>query len=209
MKQKSLHDVAASTLAGAGLALALALAIAVPVAQGQQPVEKRQPPAAAGEKVEQPDPAGQAAENEKQLEERAVTRSGDVDEPHEAAFGFHAELGAPRLGIGIRDVTSEDVANEQLTGQVGVMVTEVEDDSAAAKGGLQKGDVIVSFDGERVRSMRQLSRLVRETPAERQVAVDVTRDGRRQSLAGHAGARRDVLEPEAREPPEPCGQGKG
>jgi S1-C subfamily serine protease len=45
----------------------------------------------------------------------------------------------------------------------------VEADSAAAKGGVKAGDVVVEFDGERVRSARQLTRLVQETPAGRAV----------------------------------------
>jgi serine protease Do len=176
MIQKSLRGVAASTLAGAGVALA----IAAPVADGQQPAEKSRPPAAAAEKVEQPDPAGQAAEKKKP-EEQAVTRSADTHD-HAAAIGFHAEFGGPRLGVGIRDVTPEDVQNEKLTGMVGAVVTGVDEDSPAAKGGLEKGDIIVAFDGERVRGTRQLSRLVRETPAQREVAVEIVRGGQRQNL---------------------------
>jgi serine protease Do len=42
--------------------------------------------------------------------------------------------------------------------------------------------VIVEFDGERVRSARQLTRLVRETPPRRQVTTIVLRDGGRQTL---------------------------
>lgn len=178
MKQKSFRGVATSTLASVGLALV----IAVPVAHGQQPAEKSGPPKAE-EKVEQPDPDGQAAaeENDCKCEERGVTRSPDAH--HDAAaFGFHAELGGLRLGVSVRDVTPEDVENEKLTETSGAMVTEVEEDSPAATGGLLDGDVIVIFDGERVRSARQLSRLVRETPAEREVTVEVVRDGERQRL---------------------------
>jgi serine protease Do len=42
--------------------------------------------------------------------------------------------------------------------------------------------VVFSFDGENVRSAAQLARLVRETPAGRQVAVEVSRDGARERL---------------------------
>ncbi len=45
----------------------------------------------------------------------------------------------------------------------------VEPDGAAAKAGIASGDIIVEFDGERVRSARQLSRLVRESPDGRPV----------------------------------------
>lgn len=64
----------------------------------------------------------------------------------------------------------------------GVRVDSVEDDSAAAKGGVKAGDIVVEFDGERVRSARQLTRLVQETPAGRAVKMTVRRGADRQTL---------------------------
>ena len=46
----------------------------------------------------------------------------------------------------------------------GVVIEEVQPDSPAEKAGLKPADVIVEFDGERVRSARQFGRLVQETP---------------------------------------------
>src|SRR5262245_16796230 len=62
----------------------------------------------------------------------------------------------------------------------GVRVEEVEPDSAAAKAGLKAGDVVTSFDGERVRSARQFARLVQETAPGRTVTASVTRNDRKQ-----------------------------
>jgi len=64
----------------------------------------------------------------------------------------------------------------------GVIVEEVRPDSPAEKAGLKRSDVIVEFDGERVRSVRQFGRLVQETPPGRTVKAVVMRDGRRQDL---------------------------
>lgn len=64
----------------------------------------------------------------------------------------------------------------------GVRVDTVDDDSAAARGGVKAGDVVVEFDGERVRSARQLTRLVQETPAGRAVKMTVRRGADRQTL---------------------------
>src|SRR5688572_797136 len=52
----------------------------------------------------------------------------------------------------------------------GVRVERVVDGTPAQKSGLAKGDVLVSFAGEPVRSAAQLTRLVRETPPGRTVA---------------------------------------
>jgi serine protease Do len=83
-------------------------------------------------------------------------------------------LGGSRIGVSVSDLTPTDTKASS-----GVRIDSVEDDSPAAKAGLQKDDVVVEFDGERVRSVRQFSRLVSETPAGRQVSAAVTRDGRR------------------------------
>jgi serine protease Do len=85
--------------------------------------------------------------------------------------------GGSRIGAAVRDVDQADVAREKLSAQAGAVVEEVRSDSAAAKAGLKSGDVIVAFDGERVRSARQLERLVAETPAGRTVKLSVQRGG--------------------------------
>lgn len=79
-----------------------------------------------------------------------------------------------QLGVSVSD--SDDAATP------GVRVDDVVKDSAAAKGGVKEGDVVVEFDGERVRSARQLTRLVQETPDGRTVKMTVLRGGQRQSL---------------------------
>jgi serine protease Do len=86
-------------------------------------------------------------------------------------------VGGSRIGISVADL---DTADAKAT--AGVRIDSVEEESPAAKAGLQKGDVVVEFDGERVRSVRQFTRLVSETPAGRQVAAAVMRDGKRVSL---------------------------
>lgn len=71
----------------------------------------------------------------------------------------------------------------------GVKVDEVTSDSAAEKAGLKEGDVVVEFDGERVRSARQFTRLVQETPEGRTVKIAVLRDGKKQAFEATPEAR--------------------
>ena len=87
------------------------------------------------------------------------------------------ELGGRRsaIGISVRDV--DDPAADR-----GAVVTEVRADGPADAAGIQPGDVIVEFDGERVRGARQLARVVQETPAGRTVPVRVRRDGSASAL---------------------------
>ncbi len=91
-------------------------------------------------------------------------------------------FGGARLGISIRDVTDDDVKTSRLPAPAGAIVEEVTEGSAAEEGALRKGDVIVEFDGERVRSARQLTRLVQETADGRKVTTVVVRDGQRVTL---------------------------
>lgn len=81
--------------------------------------------------------------------------------------------GGGRLGVSVSDTEGDAKAPG------GVVIESIEEDSPAEKAGFKKGDIVVEFDGERVRSVRQFTRLVSETPAGRQVAAAVMRDGQR------------------------------
>jgi len=95
-----------------------------------------------------------------------------------ATFG-----GSAHLGVTLKEVTADKARELKLPGEYGALVTSVDEDSAAAKAGLQKGDVIVEFAGERVRSAAQLRRLIRETPAGRTVSLQAIRDGQARTLS--------------------------
>ena len=74
------------------------------------------------------------------------------------------------------------VSDPDGQGATGVRIDGVDEDSPAAKAGVKEGDVVVEFDGERVRSARQLTRLVQETPEGRTVKMTVTRGDTRQTF---------------------------
>jgi serine protease Do len=84
--------------------------------------------------------------------------------------------GGPRIGVRVRDVEPSDVTKQKLAGQAGAVIEQVDSQTPAAKAGLKAGDVVVGFDGERVRSARQLDRLVEETPPGRSVKMSIVRD---------------------------------
>ena len=91
--------------------------------------------------------------------------------------------GGSQIGVSVRDIDGEDAKRLKLANVAGVLIEDVQEDSPAAKAGIRDGDVVVEFDGERVRSMRQFTRLVQETPAERQVSTVVMRDGQRVTVS--------------------------
>jgi serine protease Do len=93
------------------------------------------------------------------------------------------------LGISISEVTAEKAKELKLPAERGVLVGEVESESAAAKAGIKEGDVITEFNGQKVEGTVQFRRMVRETPAGRSVALTLWRDGRAQALNVELGSR--------------------
>jgi serine protease Do len=90
--------------------------------------------------------------------------------------------GGARIGVSLRDVDEAAARERKLPAQEGAVVENVEEGSPAEKAGIRDGDVIAGFDGERVRSVRQLQRMVQETPPGRTVKLSVLRDGKRTDL---------------------------
>jgi S1-C subfamily serine protease len=98
------------------------------------------------------------------------------------------------LGVEIGEVTPDKAKDLKLSSARGVIVTEVEPDSPAAKAGLKENDVITQYDGQTVEGTVQFRRLVRETPPGRTVALVVARDGASQNLSVELGDRDAVFE---------------
>jgi C-terminal processing protease CtpA/Prc len=86
------------------------------------------------------------------------------------------------LGVSVEDVDRAAADSLGLDELHGARVLGVGDESPAAEAGLRADDVIVGFDGETVRSVAGLVRLVRETPPGREVELRVVRDGSPRSL---------------------------
>jgi len=91
-------------------------------------------------------------------------------------------LGSASIGVGIRDVTSDDAAKARLGQPSGVYIESVREGSPAARGGIQTGDIVVDFDGERVRSASHFTRLVQESVPNREVTAVVIRGTAKQNL---------------------------
>jgi serine protease Do len=77
------------------------------------------------------------------------------------------------IGVTVRD---------QAGNASGVLIESVREGTPATRAGLQKGDIVVEFDGEQARSARQFTRLVRETAPGRAVKMTVIRDGSRRTV---------------------------
>ena len=95
------------------------------------------------------------------------------------------------LGVQIQTVTDEIAATLGMDEATGALVGEVVRDGPAAKGNIKSGDVILSFDGKKVEKMRDLPRIVADTPVEKEVDVVVLRKGEKVTLGVFVGRLED------------------
>lgn len=90
----------------------------------------------------------------------------------------------PVLGISLLDISQiseqqqESVLKLPKEVKTGVVVGQVQEDSAAEKGGLQKYDVIVKFDGEEVKNTISLRKGIYKSKLDKEVEVEYYRDGK-------------------------------
>jgi len=97
------------------------------------------------------------------------------------------------IGVGVVDVESDRAKALNLKEVRGVEITTVEDDSPASKAGLKAGDVVLEYNGQRVEGMEQLLRMVRETPAGREVKFGISRNGKPETVAVTTAKRRSMI----------------
>ena len=95
------------------------------------------------------------------------------------------------LGVRIQDVTPDLAEGLGLEEVAGALVTDVPE-GPAADGGMQAGDVILSFDGREVADTRELVRRVGNTEVGKEVRVRVFRDGQTETLRITLGRREEA-----------------
>ena len=100
------------------------------------------------------------------------------------------QVGRPTsyLGVGLQEVTSQRSKDLKLPEEAGVEITFVANDSPASAAGLKAGDVVLQYNGEQVEGIEQFTRLVTETPAGREVKLQIFRDGNTQTLTAKIGS---------------------
>ncbi|MBB5573457.1 MULTISPECIES: Do family serine endopeptidase [Rhizobium] len=95
------------------------------------------------------------------------------------------------LGVRIQPVT-DDVANSLgLESAKGALVAGVIKGGPVDNGSIKAGDVILKFDGKDVDEMRDLPRVVAESPVGKEVDVVIMRDGKQQTVKVTLGRLED------------------
>jgi serine protease Do len=119
------------------------------------------------------------AEQDKQKEKEKETLF--FSEYATALSGFGGS--SSYLGVYLEEVTPERAKELKLAEERGAVVMKVVEGSPADKAGLKENDVITSFNGRRVDTVRELQRLLSETPAGRNVQFEVIRGGSQQTIS--------------------------
>jgi serine protease Do len=86
------------------------------------------------------------------------------------------------IGVMIQDITSELTKSFGLKNAKGVLVSDVVQGSPADKAGLQRGDVIIQFNGKKVENAHKLSQLAAATHPNTTVDIDLVRKGETKNL---------------------------
>jgi serine protease Do len=86
------------------------------------------------------------------------------------------------LGVRIQTVSDDIAENLGLSEVAGALVAGVTPGGPAAEAAIEPGDVILEFDGKKIDRMRNLPRIVAETPIGKKVQVVIWRKGEQRTL---------------------------
>jgi serine protease Do len=91
------------------------------------------------------------------------------------------------LGVQVQQVAPELARSFGLERPRGALVANVQPDSPGERAGLQKGDVIVEFNGRKITDMHELPRLVANTPPGSKAGMRLIRQGRERTVQVNVG----------------------
>ena len=98
-----------------------------------------------------------------------------------------------RLGVNIQDITPELSQALNLKTDVGVLITQIEPNSAAERAGLKIGDIIVGLNNHPTLSANEVRNSIALMRVGDQIELSIYRDGKRRVVKAVIGA---ALEPE-------------
>jgi serine protease Do len=106
------------------------------------------------------------------------------------------------MGVYIQQVTKELAEKFKLDGTEGVLVADVVKGGPADKAGIERGDVIVEFNGKPLKDWHSLPRLVAEVPVGQDVKLKVLREGKARTITAVVGELKDETPETRAEAPE-------
>ena len=86
------------------------------------------------------------------------------------------------MGVLVGDVDTDASARLKLRDTHGAVITLIDHDAPAAQAGVRVNDVILEINGQKIENAEQFSRVLRELPAGREIAIVLSRDGSTQTV---------------------------
>jgi membrane-associated protease RseP (regulator of RpoE activity) len=127
-------------------------------------------------------------------EERKAKAAADAEAKRKAEAAqqqLAAVQGRAWLGVRIQQVTDETAENLKINPPRGALVAGVDEKGPAKHAGIEPGDVIVKFDGKDIKEMREVPRVVADTPVGKQVPVVIFRKGKEETKTVTLGRLED------------------
>jgi len=135
-----------------------------------------------------------AADDPKDPDENVVVTLGDEDVELDGDDPVVLRVGRRGfIGVSLMEITPELRVHYGAPKDAGVLVSDVQADTPAAKAGLEVGDVITAVDGKRAGWTGDVSRGIRRRKAGETVQLDVVRDraSRKLTVTVEERARRE------------------
>ncbi|MGD0625753.1 MAG: Do family serine endopeptidase [Thermodesulfobacteriota bacterium] len=104
----------------------------------------------------------------------------------------HGKVERGWLGVSVQDLTPELAKSAHLETPKGAYVVEVVKGGPAEKGGLQKGDVVIAYQGKEITDAGSLRNLVAVTPIAEEARLTVWREGKKLELPIKIGRLEDA-----------------
>ena len=98
------------------------------------------------------------------------------------------------LGVRIQPVTDEIAESLNIKPARGALIAGIDDKGPAKPAGFEPGDVVVKFDGKDIKEMRDLPRIVADTPVGKDVSVTIVRKGQELTKTVKLGRLEDQKE---------------
>jgi len=95
------------------------------------------------------------------------------------------------LGVKIQPVTDEIGEALNIKPPRGTLIAGIDDKGPAKAAGIETGDVILKFDGKDIKETRDLTRIVADTPVDKEVEVVIIRKGKEEKKTVKVGRLED------------------
>jgi serine protease Do len=93
------------------------------------------------------------------------------------------------LGVAIQDLSSDMAEYYEIKDKKGVFVADVFEGDPADQAGIQRKDIILELNGEKIKTTRQLTAMIAKIPVGETAGVKILRDGKQKTVQVKVGKR--------------------